>query len=84
MTDINCARAKRDGAQVWESRIFFAGNAYWLSKQVKKYSSLGLPDVTLFDWGAMFVFDFYDMNEDTLNPVLAKGIWFTEVGKDHS
>jgi hypothetical protein len=65
MTDINGARAKRDGAQVRESRTFFAGNAYWLSKQAKKYSrsSLGIPDVALFDWDAMLVFDFHDMNE---------------------
>lgn len=53
-------------------------------QSTKKYSSLGIPDVALFDWDAMFIFDFHDMNEDALNPVLARGIWFTEAGKDHS
>ena len=84
MTDVNGARVLRDGAQAKASKTLFTGNAYWLSKQAKKYSSLGIPDVALFDWDAMFIFDFHDMNEDALNPVLARGIWFTEAGKDHS
>ncbi|PGH28295.1 hypothetical protein AJ80_00186 [Polytolypa hystricis UAMH7299] len=76
---VNNARAKRDAAQGQLHHTHFARNACWLSKQAKKYyRNTTTPDVALFDWGAMFIFDFSGMNENALNPVLARGIWFSE------
>lgn len=48
-------------------------------KQAKKYSeNVAVPDVALFDWNGMFIFDFSSVNEDAHIPSLARGIWFTE------
>lgn len=38
------------------NRTNFVENGYWLSKQAMKYSTI-TPDVALFDWNAMFIFD---------------------------
>ncbi|ODH50719.1 hypothetical protein GX48_03227 [Paracoccidioides brasiliensis] len=57
----------------------FTNNAVWLSKQARKYAqNTGAPDVAIFDWDKMFIFNFYGMAEHLQNPVLAKGIWFEE------
>ncbi|EDN08860.1 predicted protein [Histoplasma mississippiense (nom. inval.)] len=54
----------------------FTNNAVWLSKQARKYAqNTGAPDVAIFDWDKMFIFNFYGMAEHLQNPVLAKGIW---------
>lgn len=49
-------------------------NAVWLAKQSKKYSdNLETPDVAVFDWDAMFVFDFNGPEKR-----IAYGTWFSE------
>jgi hypothetical protein len=54
-------------------------NAVWLSKQAIKYSRLAsVPDVAIFDWHAMYVFNFDGMNEDADHPRFAKGAFFEE------
>lgn len=42
-------------------------------KAGKKYSNnVGTPNVAIFDWNAMFVFDFSDMS------ILVRRVWFKE------
>lgn len=79
MANHNSAKMKRDLAYSRKNNTHFRQNAYWLSKQARKYSeNVKVPDVAIFDWNAMFIFDFNGMNENAQNPVLASGIWFTE------
>ncbi|OXV06471.1 hypothetical protein Egran_05757 [Elaphomyces granulatus] len=54
-----------------------AGNAVSLSKQARKYSG-SCKDIAVFDWNAMFIFDFYGIREDHLVPKPVKGIYFDE------
>ncbi|ERF71819.1 hypothetical protein EPUS_01734 [Endocarpon pusillum Z07020] len=74
-TDQQHAQAKLDDAQEKPKYTHLINNAHLLSKQAKKYClKLSAPDVAIFDWHAMFVFDFTGMDEDAYDPVLAKGI----------
>jgi hypothetical protein len=53
-----------------------------VSKQAKKYhQELQTPDIAVFDWNNMVVFDFSGMSR---NPKLARAIWFSEAGKNHN
>ncbi|KAK2795043.1 hypothetical protein FQN50_009802 [Emmonsiellopsis sp. PD_5] len=72
------AKAMHDSAQDEPFQSHFKQNAVWLSKQARKYSVNVATDVAIFDWSAIFVFDFSGINEDALNPSLARGIWFSE------
>jgi hypothetical protein len=79
------ARAKRDGALGREQLTYFKKNALWLSKQARKYyATVGTPDIAVFDWHTMFVFNFDGFDEGALNPALVEGTWFTEAGKNPS
>lgn len=84
-SDPDSARAKRDGAMFHDNKTYFVRNACWISKQAKKYfRTTGAPDVAIFDWSAMFIFDFSQMNEDVPYPALARGMWFSEAnGQSH-
>ncbi|MCJ1345599.1 hypothetical protein MMC31_003807 [Peltigera leucophlebia] len=76
------AEKKRDSAYGRDNQTFFYGNAYWLSKQAKKYAeNVDVEDVAIFDWGVMFIFDFSGMDEDKQYPTIPKGIWFEETSK---
>lgn len=78
-TDQQHAQDKLDDAQEKRHYTHLMDNACLLSKQAKKYClKLSSPDVAIFDWNAMFVFDFTGMDEDAHDPILAKGIWFEE------
>ncbi|KAK9235324.1 hypothetical protein V1525DRAFT_390548, partial [Lipomyces kononenkoae] len=80
MTSESSAKAKRDQAYGKPNLSFLEGNAYWVSKQAKKYSrNANIPDVAVFDWNAMVIFDFSGLREDALNPVLARCTFFKEV-----
>ncbi|MCJ1260006.1 hypothetical protein MMC24_007846 [Lignoscripta atroalba] len=83
MANSNNAKTMRDSAQGNNLHTHFRNNAVWLSKQARKYSA-SVPDVALFDWSTMFIFDFNGMDEDILNPILANGIWFTESTSNHN
>lgn len=77
------AEKKQDLAYGRDEQTFFTGNAYWLSKQAKKYSSsVGVEDVAIFDWGVMFIFDFSGVDEDKRYPTIPKGIWFEEMSRN--
>lgn len=54
-----------------------AGNAVSLSKQARKYSG-SCKDIAIFDWNAMFIFNFCGIREDRLVPKPVKGIYFDE------
>lgn len=57
----------------------FKGNALWVSKQARKYCiAVGTPDVAIFDWNAMFIFDFSYMRENLQVPEFARGYFFAE------
>lgn len=81
-TDQQNARAKVRSAYAKgadEEFTHLVRNALWVSKQAKKYATtLPVADVAIFDWNAIFVFDFAGMKEDTNDPILARGIWFEE------
>ena len=54
-------------------------NAIVISKQAKKYhNTVGVNDVAVFDWNAMFLFDFRGVNEDPAHPVFTKGLFVQE------
>lgn len=77
------AEKKQDLAYGRDEQTFFTGNAYWLSKQAKKYSSsVGVEDVAIFNWGVMFIFDFSGVDEDKQYPTIPKGIWFEEMSRN--
>lgn len=79
LTDQQHARAKVQAAFAKPGFTHLINNAYWLSKQAMKYKrAASVADVAIFDWNAMFVFDFAGMDEDAQVPVLAKGIMFQE------
>ncbi|OAX81621.1 hypothetical protein ACJ72_04032 [Emergomyces africanus] len=80
VSDQNNASAMVDSAHgASQHHTHFTNNAVWLSKQARKYAeTIGAPDVAIFDWDKMFIFNFYGMAEHLRNPVLAKGIWFEE------
>lgn len=60
-------------------------NAIPISQQAIKYSLGGtVPDVAVFDWNALFVWNFAGMDESGNNPTLAKGIWFSEANAQAS
>lgn len=73
----------RDSAQVLPFRTQFKNNAIWLAKQARKYSA-SVPDVAVFDWSMMFIFDFNGTDEDIFNPILANGILVTETTSNHN
>ena len=53
------------------------GNARTISKQTRKYfDQTGCRDVAVFDWNAMFIFDFSTFNEGANQ--LVGGTWFQE------
>lgn len=56
-------------------------NATWLSKQADKYADT-CTEIAAFDWSAMFVFDFKDVNEDLASPKPVRGIFFEEMEGD--
>ena len=77
------AEKKRDSAYGCVNQTFFTGNAYWLSKQARKYASnMGIEDVAIFDWGVMFIFDFSGIDEDKQYPTIPRGIWFEEISRN--
>jgi hypothetical protein len=61
------------------SKTHLIGNAVWLSKQAIKYSKeCSTKHVAIFDWDAMFIFDFSAMNEGADHPKFARGTIFEE------
>ncbi|KAL1853031.1 hypothetical protein Plec18170_005613 [Paecilomyces lecythidis] len=75
-TPENAATMLEDAMDI-ESGTFLTGNAYWLSKQARKYADT-CDNIAVFDWNAMFIFDFSDVQEDSRVPRLVKGIYFDE------
>jgi hypothetical protein len=58
-----------------DNKTLLTGNAYWLSKQAKKYHGEShTADVAIFDWNNMVVFDFSGMFETPINPKLTRAI----------
>lgn len=55
-------------------------NAIWLSKQAGKYATI-CDDVAVFDWNAMFIFNYVDSNSTEDGPV--RGTYFDESGDSH-
>ncbi|GIK01885.1 hypothetical protein Aspvir_005926 [Aspergillus viridinutans] len=68
-------RSKMAKAVDEENSTLLRGNAFWLSKQARKYAD-HCPYVALFDWNAMFLFSFLPQ---TPQPV--RGIYFDERGR---
>lgn len=84
MTTPNNARAKRDTAQGQGTSYTFSEKCVLVIKAGEEvHRSAAISDVAIFDRGTMFVFDFGGMNENALDPVLARGIWFSESGSNH-
>ena len=72
------AKDMRNTALGRKDQTLFESNALVVSKQAKKYSEEIAPDVAVFDWEHMFIFDFTDVREDASDPKLCRGIWFEE------
>jgi hypothetical protein len=65
MTSSRGAAKKVRDAQELQPATYFEGNALWLSKQaIKYYWPTECPDIAIFDWDVMFIFNFHEMNED--------------------
>ncbi|KAN0075113.1 hypothetical protein V8E54_007724 [Elaphomyces granulatus] len=75
MTSSRGAAKKVRDAQELQPATYFEGNAFWLSKQaIKYYWPTECPDIAIFDWDVMM--------HHASEPVLAKGTWFKENGKN--
>jgi hypothetical protein len=82
MTNASGAAQKLVAASGSDSGTLLTRNAYWLSKQAKKYyEGIHTADIAIFDWNSMVVFDFSGMSEALTNPKLARAIWVSEAGK---
>lgn len=78
------AKKNQDSAYGRDNQTFFTGNAYWLSKQARKYArNVSIEDVAIFDWGIMFIVDFSGMDEDKQYLTIPKGIWFEETSRNN-
>ncbi|ODQ76812.1 hypothetical protein LIPSTDRAFT_67805 [Lipomyces starkeyi NRRL Y-11557] len=65
----------RNKALTFATGTHFIQNAYWLSKQAKKYyRSVHVPDIAIFDWNSLFIFDFTGLDEDAQDPVQESGL----------
>ncbi|KAI9781091.1 MAG: hypothetical protein M1816_002562 [Peltula sp. TS41687] len=79
VADAKTASDKIESAMGSPTSTLLRGNAVTLSKQVKKYAdTYKVMDVAIFDWNALFIYDFDGMNEDASTPILARGTFFTE------
>ena len=79
MVTTSKAREKNDAAQSMENSTHLKRNAITVAKQTKKYADdLGVTDIAVFDWNAMFVFDYNNIDYDSSNPRPAKRTWFRE------
>lgn len=64
---------RSDGQFIPTQHNLFVRECMLVVRAGKKYSNnVGTPDMAIFDWNAMFVFDFSDMTK------LAKRVWFKE------
>lgn len=70
MAKVEGIQARKDDHDV----TLLRDNAEVVSKQASKYSKL-CPDIALFDWNSMFIFDFSDEHSDYELPV---GTFFQE------
>jgi hypothetical protein len=85
MTNANEAEEKLNDVFDTEVDTLLTGNAFWVSKQTRKYhEELGTADIAVFDWNTMVAFDFSGMAETAENPKLARAIWFSEADKSHN
>ncbi|GAD96611.1 hypothetical protein CIMG_02427 [Paecilomyces variotii No. 5] len=67
------AAATLGRAKSTELGTLLQDNAYWLSKQAKKYSR-NCEDVAVFDWNAMYIFDFSNVQEDNRVPTFCQTV----------
>jgi hypothetical protein len=85
MGDASEAGQKLEEAFNTDAKTLLTGNAYWVSKQAKKYhKELPIADVAIFDWKNMVVLDFSGVSETPGNPKLARAIWFSEAADKSS
>lgn len=62
MVTANNAKAKHNAVQDTEHNNHLKRNAIKIGKQTRKYADgLDDTDIAVFDWNAMFVFDYKDM-----------------------
>jgi hypothetical protein len=77
--EVESAKVKISSAYKCDHNTHLIDNAVWVSKQALKYfSECSTPDVAIFDWDAMFIFNFAGMNEKKGTPTFAKGSFFAE------